>query len=195
MRRGNTGRESNQHLTPKEVNFLTLIHTIGLIGLLILRRLRHLSGNGYCTTSEEDLAKHCGRSVATVKRYLNRLRDAGFLQIENRGQDCYGRWQANKYVILLAGREFLNHFEAPPQLTDAPQISPPEKKKTSSQPMSYGFEEGARTINGHVYFYVKRVVKDECKSRAELRQGSTTHTHDDVTETVEKAGLSVWDSR
>ncbi len=140
-----------QALSSGETQFLSTCNTVGMTGLLILRRLKHFGV--VSTTSEEDLARHCGKSLATVKRCLTKMRDACLLKIESRRRDQKGNWLVNRYTIQPLALQYLQHFQ--PQLTSDSQVPKQIEKKTCGQEVSYGEEVEVRIINGLPYEFVK----------------------------------------
>src|SRR5262244_1634941 len=65
------------HLSPQEHWFLDLYHAIGSVGVLVLKSLAYLTGEGGgvdVQVSRKTLARHCARSIRTVSRAVARLK-------------------------------------------------------------------------------------------------------------------------
>lgn len=142
---------TKEGLGEQEAQFLFFSQTIKITGLLILRRL-HFFGQ-ISTTSESDLALHSGCSVATIKRYLVKLRALGFVEIKSRRTDQSGNWLPNKYFLQPLALKYLQLFA--PQLNCAPQFSKANTEKNSGSKVSYGTME-VRTIRGLPYEFVRK---------------------------------------
>jgi hypothetical protein len=136
-------------LSPRELQFLTTSKQVGMTGLLLLRRMKHLGT--IFTTSERNLADHSLCSVATVKRYMNKLKGLGMVEVFNQGRSPGGTWLPNKYRLLAPAFDYLAHFQHPPWLNSAPQVKESEKKTCKSM-VSYG--EKTEIIGGRPYTFM-----------------------------------------
>ena len=94
------------HLSPHEQWFLDLYHTIGSVGVLVLKSLAYLTMEGRGETvqvSRETLAQHCARSIRTVSRAVARLKACHLTaaaQPPPQGFDC---WTPNVYRLTPLG--------------------------------------------------------------------------------------------
>src|SRR2546428_3685433 len=100
------GDPPTPHLSPHERWFLDLYHAIGPIGVLVLKSLASLTGEGRgaaSQTSRETLARHCDRSIRPVSRAIARLKACPRPAAEQpppQGFDC---WTPNIYRLTPLG--------------------------------------------------------------------------------------------
>jgi hypothetical protein len=143
-------------ISTQEAEFLSLSQSIGMSGLLILRRLRFFGIT--CTTTETDLATHVGKSVASIKRYLGKLVACDLITVESRRRDAAGTWLPNRYTLKQKAVEFLQKFA--PWLMPEPQVRGREEVKTSSLQVSYG-EPEVVNIGGRPYEVFRRQIGND----------------------------------